>query len=326
MPPKSKLELIARRIIAKEIVPTRVSELSAYIGERGEFGRLLFAQLVLVVVHETASIYKKQRDRLVLSIIDKLESLTNQIHDTLESLNLPEALYALQALVSLNTEDIQRANTLSRLQKFFADVAKLKSKDEAIFSKGNEILKRYKVRASLDLNVKANKLCTQAAEIRVYLKDATDCNKLIKENILKLLASSDITVNEVVLNLLHEKILARLEAKATKLQIHLNKLIDIESRQRKAIEKIREELKKDDFNSAILVEVARFARAHLGTEITSAPIKEFFKQRLTQYVLDGGDVKAKALKQDKSLKRLKGVNLAFVATKKDYTSSREQAR
>jgi programmed cell death 6-interacting protein len=112
-------------------VPKRVSEPSAFIGEGGEFGRPLFAQLVPFVVHEAASIYEERRDRLVSNFISKLESLTAKINDTIKSLNLPEALRAL---------DMDKEEVKQRLQTLFADRVGLKIFNNAVLSERRRIL------------------------------------------------------------------------------------------------------------------------------------------------------------------------------------------
>jgi programmed cell death 6-interacting protein len=88
--------------MATAVVFKRVSEPFAFIGKHEEFGRPLFAQLVPFVAHEIANIYRERQDRLVNSnIISELEILTNKIHDTLNSLNLPKALLALRKPIRL---------------------------------------------------------------------------------------------------------------------------------------------------------------------------------------------------------------------------------
>ena len=63
VPPKSELKTLDRAEMAIARVPKEVSESSAFIGEHGEFGRPLFAQLVPFAVHVAASIYEERRDR-----------------------------------------------------------------------------------------------------------------------------------------------------------------------------------------------------------------------------------------------------------------------
>jgi programmed cell death 6-interacting protein len=166
--------------MATATVLKRVLEPFAFISEHKEFGRPLFTQLVPFVAHEIASIYRERRDRLVNSnIISELEILTNKIYDTLNSLNLPKALLALRkpirlpSTLLLNIKEVRQG-----LQRSFTNIAKLKCSNEAIFSKGKEIL-QLRCRAERRI-AKAKELYTQVIEIEGYLRDAANCDTSVK--------------------------------------------------------------------------------------------------------------------------------------------------
>jgi programmed cell death 6-interacting protein len=169
----------------------RVSEPSAFIGEHKEFGRPLFAQLVPFIVHEKASIYTEQRDRLVNSnIISELEILTKKIYNTLKSLNLLRALQSLEkplmlpSILHSNIEEVKKA--LARLQISFTETANLKSFNVAIFSKGREILRavneRLRCRMKSPYTKVVEALYAQATEIEGYLREAANSDKLVERN------------------------------------------------------------------------------------------------------------------------------------------------
>ena len=81
VPPKSELKTLDRAGMATARLPKEISELSSALGDRGTFGQPLFAKLVPYAVHIAASIYEERKDRLINSIIDELEGLTNQIRE-----------------------------------------------------------------------------------------------------------------------------------------------------------------------------------------------------------------------------------------------------
>jgi programmed cell death 6-interacting protein len=350
VPPKSELKTLDRANMAIARVPKEVSEPSAFIGERGEFGRPLFAQLVPFAVHVAASIYEERRDRLVNSnIVGELEILTTKIHDTLQSLNLPGALQALEKPLGLpsmllsHAEEVRQADALTRLQRAFADTAKLKSSDEAIFAEGREILhaeraedERLRLRYGTerwtrpDSKAAAEKLYSQVTEIEGYLRSAAKSDELVKskyrecEDMLRILSSSDRDIGNFVPSSRRVNITPRLEAEAAKLRTSLNDVTRFESRRRRKIESIREKAKKDDINTAILTEAARLEREYPGTQLAPANFEDFFERRLAQYDPDVEGVKTEALEQDRLLEQLEGANVAFVAAKKGDTSSRER--
>jgi programmed cell death 6-interacting protein len=224
VPPKSELKTLDRAAMAQPRVPKELSDPSAFIGDRGEFGPPLFAKLVPFAVHVAASIYEERRDRLInTSIIDELEILTTKIHDTLRSLNLPGSLQALEKPLGLppsvtsHAEEIRQADALSRLQRSFSDTAKLKASDDAIFAEGKELLKteaseneRLLMKYGTDRWTRADsqsaapKLYSQVSEIDGYLKSAANSDELVKtkfrecEEVLRILSSSDRDIGNFV--------------------------------------------------------------------------------------------------------------------------------
>jgi programmed cell death 6-interacting protein len=334
-------------------VPKEVSEPSAFIGDRGEFGRPLFAQLVPFAVHVAASIYEERRDRLINSnIIGELEILTTRIHDTLQSFNLPGSLQALEKPLGLpstllsHAEEVRQADALTRLQRSFADTAKLKSSDEAIFAEGKEILhseraddERLRLKYGTerwtrpDSKSAAEKLYAQITEIQGYLRSAANSDELVKtkfrecEDMLKILSSSEREIGNFVPSSRRMNIAPRLEAEAGKLRTCLNDVSRFESRRRRKVESLREKAKKDDINSTILVEAARLEREYPETQLAAAHFEDFFEQRLARYDPDVEAIKTEALEQDRLLEQLEGANTAFISARKGDTSSssREQA-
>jgi programmed cell death 6-interacting protein len=350
VPSKSELKTLDRANMAIARVPKEVSEPSAFIGERGEFGQPLFAQLVPFAVHVAASIYEERRDRLVNSnIIGELDILTTRIHDTLQSLNLPGSLQALEKPLGLpsallsHAEEVRQADALTRLQRSFADTAKLKGSDEAIFAEGKEVL--YSERAEdeqlrlrygterwtrPDSKSAAEKLYAQITEIDGYLRSAAKSDELVKtkfrecEDMLKILSSSEREIGNFVPSSRRMDIAPRLEAETGKLRTCLNDVSRFESRRRRKIESLREKAKKDDINSTILVEAARLEREYPGMQLAAAHFEDFFEQRLARYDPDVEAVKTEALEQDRLLEQLEGANAAFISVRKGDTSSRER--
>lgn len=350
MPPKSELKLLDRANMAVARVPKEISEPSAFIGKNGEFGQPLFAQLVPFAVHIAASIYEERRDRLVNSVIvGELEILTTKIHDTLQSLNLPGALQALEKPLGLpstllsHAEEVRHADALTRLQRSFADTAKLKGSGETVFTEGMEVLNTERAEDERlrrkygtdrwtrpDSKAAAEKLYAQVIEIEGYLRSAANSDELVKskyrecEGMLKILSSSDRDIGNFVPSSRRMSITPKLEAEAGKLRTCLNDVTRFESRRRRKIESIREKWKKDDINSTILVEAARLEREYPGTQIASAHFEDFLEQCLSRYDPDVEDVKTEALEQDRLLEKLEGANADFVAVRRGDTSSRER--
>lgn len=350
MPPKSELKTLKRAALAKANIPKEIVNPADFIGDRKEFGPPLFAKLVPFAVHVAASIYEERRDRLVnTNIIEELEILTTKIHDTLRSLNLPGSLQALEKPLGLppsvtsHAEEIRQADALSRLQRSFADTAKLKASDDATFAEGKELLEAEAAEnerllakygtdrwTRTDSKSAAPKLYAQVSEIDGYLKSASNSDELVKtkfrecEDILRILSSSDRDIGNFVPSSRRAAIPPNLEGEVSRLRNSLNEVSRLESRRRRKIETLREKAKKDDINSSILAEAARIERDFPNQIISSANFESFFEKRLTKYDPDLEGLKSEAEEQDRLAAQLESANASFVSARKGDTSSKER--
>lgn len=350
VPPKSELKTLDRASMAMAKVPKEVSEPTAFIGDKGEFGPPLFAKLVPFAVHVAASIYEERRDRLVnTNIVEELEILTTKIHDTLRSLNLPGSLQALEKPLGLpptltsHAEEIRQADALNRLQRSFSDTAKLKASDDAIFAEGRELLQaeaseneRLMMKygtdrwSRIDSKSAAPKLYSQVGEIDGYLKSAANSDQLVIskfrecEDMLRILSSSDRDIGNFVPSSRRVAVPPQLEGEVSKLRNSLNEVSRLESRRRRKIEALREKAKKDDISTSILTEAARLEREYPNQMIAPAQFENFFEQRLQKYDADLAALTSEAEEQDKLVLQLENANASFVAARKGDSSSRER--
>ena len=331
-------------------VPKEISEPQNFIGDTKEFGPPLFAKLVPFAVHQAASIYEERRDRLVnKNIIDELEILTTQIHDTLRSLNLPGSLQALEKPLGLpptltaHADEIRQADALTRLQRSFSDTAKLKASDDAIFAEGRELLqaeasenerllKKYGTDRwqRPDSHVVASKLYNRVEEVEGYLKSAATSDEVVRnkfrdcEEMLRILSGSDRDIGNFVPSSRRAAIPPKLEGEVSRLRNSLNELSRLESRRQRKIEALREKSKKDDINSSILAEAARLERELPNQAVVAAHFEDFFAQRLTKYEVDKQALKTETEEQERLISQLQLSNAQFIAARAGDKSSRER--
>lgn len=350
VPPKSELKTLERANMATAKVPKEVSEPSAFIGEKGEFGPPLFSKLVPFAVHLAASIYEERRDRLINSnIIEELEIMTTNIHDTLRSLNLPGSLQALEKPLGLppsltsHAEEIRQANAIDRLHRSFSDTEKLKASDNALFDEGRELLQTERLEnerlmmkygtdrwTRLESTSAAPKLYTQVDEIGGYLSSATKSDELVIskfrecEDMLRILSSSDRDIGNFVPSSRRATISPKLEGEVSNLRHSLNEVSRLESRRRRKIEALREKAKRDDINHDILAEAARLEREYPNETISAAQFEDFFDRQLAKYDSDIASLKQESEEQDKLVRQLELANASFVSARKGDTSSRER--
>ena len=353
VPPKSELKTLERAGMVVARVPPDVSAPQDFLGDNAAFGPPLFAKLVPFAVHLAASIYQERRDRLVhTQIIEPLDLLTAKIHSTLSSLSLPGSLQALEkplgippALLS-HAEDLRQADALARLERSFADTAKLKASDTSTFRSGRSALLdeesedaalrsrfgtlRWTRLASRDASPK---LYNQIAEIEGYLASAASSDDLVRntfrslEPLLRVLSGPLRDLEDFVPASRRAAIPAKLEAEASRLRTSLNDISRLESRRRRRVESIREKAKADDVNAALLAETARLERANPETPIASAHFEGFFDARLGErYDADVSAVNADAEEQAGLLRAVEGANADFVRVKRgEGNGEREKA-
>ena len=283
VPPKSELKTLDRAGMATPRVPQEVSDPSSTLGEGGTYGQPLFARLVPYAVHIAASIYEERKNRLVnISIIDELESLTNQLKDLLQSLNLPGSLLALEKPLGLppsltaHAEEIRQQEGLHRLRRSMHETSKLKANDTAIYQEGIDLLRseaaeddRAKLKHGTDRwsrqpsKQAAEKLYAQVSEIDGYLKSAASTDERVKKNlkdcekVLTVLSGSDRDIEEYVPSSRRAVMPPDVQDAAGDLRSMLNEVSRLESRRRKHIEKLRDKAKHDDI-SKHSPEIARF--------------------------------------------------------------------
>ena len=283
VPPKSELKTLDRAGMATPRVPQEVSDPSSTLGEGGIYGQPLFAKLVPYAVHIAASIYEERKNRLVnVSIIDELESLTNQLKDLLQSLNLPGSLLALEKPLGLppsltaHAEEIRQQEGLHRLRRSMHETSKLKANDTAIYQEGIDLLRseaaeddRARLKHGTDRwsrqpsQQAAEKLYAQISEIDGYLKSAASTDELVKkklkesEKVLNVLCGSDRDIEEYVPSSRRAVMPPNVQDAAGDLRSMLNEVSRLESRRRKQIEKLRDKAKHDDI-SKHSPEIARF--------------------------------------------------------------------
>ena len=298
VPPKSELKTLDRAGMATPRAPQEVSDPSSTLGEGGIYGQPLFARLVPYAVHIAASIYEERKNRLVnVSIIDELETLTNQLKDLLQSLNLPGSLLALEKPLGLppsltaHAEEIRQQEGLHRLRRSMHETSKLKANDTAIYQEGIDLLRseaaeddRAKLKHGTDRwsrqpsQQAAEKLYAQVSEIDGYLKSSASTDELVKkklkecENVLNVLSGSDRDIEEYVPSSRRAVMPPNVQDAAGDLRSMLNEVSRLESRRRKQVEKLRDKAKHDDI-SKHSPEVAPFFGSRMQ-------IKSFLQRQL----------------------------------------------
>lgn len=147
VPSKSELEYLQRANMVSSKTPKEVADGISLLGPNQPFGNPLFEKLVPYAVHQAASIYADRRDRLVnQAIIADIDTMNGSIRDTLQSLNLPGSLQALEKPLGLppslisKAEELRQQDALQRLKRSLDDTHRIKTNDLAVYQEGLSLL------------------------------------------------------------------------------------------------------------------------------------------------------------------------------------------
>jgi programmed cell death 6-interacting protein len=353
VPPKPELKILDRANMVTSRVPKEISESTSMLGDHSPLGPALFSKLVPYSVHLAASIYVDRRDRLINNtIIQELEGFTTQIHEALQSLNLPGSLQALEKPLGIppgllsHAEEIRQQDGLNRLLRSMEDTKKLKKSDQAIYHEGRDILRLEAAEdeaarrkygtdrwARLPSQEAAPKLYAQVDEIDGYFKAAASSDNIVKTKLkeneyhIQLLSGPDRDLENFVPSGRRPAITGEVEREAGKLRGCFNEVSRLESRRRRKIEALKAKAKQDDINPELLREAARLEREYPMQNIEAVQFESLFNKRLQMYDVDMEMVKEEAREQQEALNRLQAANASFLNARRgdQSTKQREQA-
>ncbi|KAI5862434.1 BRO1-domain-containing protein [Durotheca rogersii] len=360
VPPKSELKALDRATMATVRIPPQVATPLEYLGEKREFGPALFTKLVPYSVHVAVSIYEERRDRLVdQHIISELETLNERIHEVFSSLNLPGSLQAFEKPLGLpgtlveHAKELQQANALTRLERSFADIDKLRAADLAMFEEGRDLLQaeeeediqlrrkygtdRWSRPESRSEPTQGLKLWNQVTDAAGWFQTSASSDGVVRDKfysikpMLSVLAGSSRELLDFVPSSRRTEIPELLKPAINRLRSIYNNIARLEGRRQRKAEALREKARGDDIKSDILAEAARLEHGHaVATSITPAHFDEFFEKRLDSlYEPDMELVQTEAAEQEKLISELIRVNRDFESQKKTAgdkdSREREQA-
>ena len=352
-PSKSELRILERASMVSAKVPKEVSHSQEMLGKHGgELGKPLFSKLVPYSVHVAASIYADRRDRLVNNtIVAEYESMTQRIHETLSSLNLPGSLQALEKPLGLppglasHADEVRQADGVHRLHSTIVDTEKLKASNRVLYQEGLDMLR---TEAGEDESARRQfgtdqwhratgqdtvpKLYKQVSDIEGYLKQADDSDRMVQtrlrenENLIRLLGGTERELEDYVPSSRRATITAKVEKEVNALRATLNEVNRLESRRRKKIDALRTKAREDDVNPDLLREATRLGREHPMQPVSAAQFEALFDRRLRQYDAEHADAQREEAEQQRLLQRVAAAHSAFQAAKRGDTASADRER
>jgi programmed cell death 6-interacting protein len=347
VPPKSELKILERANMVSAKTPPEVADGISLLGPKQAFGNPLFEKLVPYAVHQAASIYADRRDRLVnQSIIDDLDVMTAKMRDTLQSLNLPGALQALEKPLGLppslisKAEELRQQDALQRLKKSLDDTSRIKTNDMAVFQEGLALLEadredddRARERFGTERwtrppsKVALAKLYQSSTELQSYLNSAASSDNLVQgkirdnEHIFRIMTGTNRDIESYVPSSRDVTLTPQIESAVAALRTALNEVSRLENRRKRKIEALKSKATNDDINSALLAEAARLEREYPMQPISPAQFESLFDSRLAEYESDRESLISEQEEQDSLLDRLTSANTAFLTARQREASS-----
>lgn len=279
-------------------------------------------------------------------IIQKLETLTENIHTLLSSLGLPGSLQAMEKPIGLpqslvqHAEDIRQADAVHRVRQSFADIDKLRSADLAIFEEGKASLvaeeeedQRLRMRYGTERwarpdtqgHPKGAELITVASEIEGYFDSSISSDGVVREkfaaveDVLRVLAGSDRGLIDYVPSSRSTETSQGVKLAVGKLRSAYSDVLRLESRRRKKVESLRDSARRDDVKPDILKEAARLERTYPTTALVPAHFEDFFDRRLDKlYEPEIGEIPKEESEQDRVLGAVERANQEFEAQKRQH--------
>jgi programmed cell death 6-interacting protein len=335
--------------------PPQVANPYEFFGDQAEFGPALFSRLVPFSVHVATTIYEGRRDQLVnRSIIPGLETLNEQMHSLLSSLDLPGSLQALEKPMGIppslqqHAEELRQADAVARVHKSFADIEKLRAADMAIFEEGKSMLlseeeedQRLRAKYGTDRwsrpesrsDPEGSSLWGLVSQFETWFTQSVTSDGNVRkkfaaiEDVLEVLCGPTRGLTEYIPSSSSREMADELKPVVGRLRSAYSDVLRLESRRRKKVEALRETARRDDIKPDILKEAARLERTYPNTALDAAHFEEFFDKRLDRlYEPEQEALDKEAEDQERLLSEVERVNKEFESQKQRLGNRGNRAR
>lgn len=344
VPSTSAVPPIVPAEMVKVWVPAEVENPISAMNDGSILGAPLFAKLVPFAVHQAASVYADRKMVIVSEeIVGKLEDLSNVAFSTLQSLNLPGSLQALEQPIGLpptllrRAEDIRSQGGMERLRTLLQDVSRQGEHVSAILEDAFDILdqeaaddedvrEQYPDSSWLSARASSHEvnqpLTQQGVEFQKTLTAAGKSDELVVEKMetwehfIDLLAAG----REALMEAIPASSVPADTSQSRPAVEALRGLINgIENtiRNRKAMQdEVRRVAEKDDVHAEILKEAARISKENPNVKMEPAQFEDFFVAQLRKYDIYKERVAKEVELQQATIEKVIAANQKFVESRK----------
>ncbi|CAD6580577.1 MAG: pH-response regulator protein palA/rim20 [Tremellales sp. Tagirdzhanova-0007] len=347
VPPANQLPPILGVGMVKLAAPTEVAEPVAWL-MRGAAGMgPLFSALVPYGVHLALSIYDDRKDTVVRDLDGKREELDGVAASTLQSLNLPGSIQALERPAGLppslvrKAEEVDSAGGVNRIRDLLAEVERISRANTRLLSESMDILDQeahenervlsrqpHLSQSRPPSHVANNHLITAATQYDATIKQAASSDMTVKSkwnewaHLIGILADGKDAIEEHVPSTTASSS-GSLIPSVRPLRASLENLDDRISHRTRLINEARQIAEGDDIRPQVLQEASRLAHGGSG-DVKTEWFEEIFGKSLDKYDGLREDMNAEEKEQEILLERIREQNATFLSERKEDPRVKER--
>ncbi|KAL7422504.1 pH-response regulator protein palA/rim20 [Cryptotrichosporon argae] len=337
VPPINQLAPIAGAGMVKLAVPPEVAEPIAWLMSGGAGVEPLFAALVPYGVHLALSIYDDRRDTLIRELDGRREELDGIAASTLQSLNLPGSIQALERPVGLppsllrKAEEVEAAGGSRKVRELLVEVSRLARGVANLRSDVMDVLdqeaheseqlveRRPQLAESRPPSHVANQhLVGMAQQYDETIKQAAGSDATVRAKWeewrpqIEILEQGEDVINDHVPS---TSGVSALPPAVRPLRALLEQLDDRIANRAAIVVEARHVATADDVRPEVLQEASRLAHGGSG-DVDPSAFAPIFENALAKYDRFKRDVAAEASEQERLLDDIRAQNDAFLAERK----------
>ncbi|WWD19366.1 pH-response regulator protein palA/RIM20 [Kwoniella shandongensis] len=352
IPPANQLAPLVGVGMVKVSIPTEVLEPIAWLMGGGAGVGPLFSALVPYGVHLALSIYDDRKDTVVRELDGKREELDGVAASTLQSLNLPGSIQALERPVGLppsllkKAEEVDSAGGADRIKGLLSEVGRLARSNMQSLNEAMDILdqeatenenllaREPHLQATRPPSHVANQpLIAMAGQYDATIKQAAGSDATVRSkweewaHLVEVLAGGEDTINDYVpsTGASSSSGYSSLPASVRPLRASLEELDDRIAHRARLVNEARNIAASDDIRPQVLQESSRLAHGGSG-DVKTEWFEDMFHKSLEKYDRLKDELDAEGSKQEQLLEQIRGQNEAFLAERKDDPVVKERER
>ncbi|OWZ77273.1 pH-response regulator protein palA/RIM20 [Cryptococcus neoformans Bt85] len=348
IPPANQLAPIVGVGMVKVNIPAEVAEPVAWLMSGKAGMEPLFSGLVPYGVHLALSIYDDRKDTLVRGLDGKREELDGLAASTLQSLNLPGSIQALDRPVGLppsllkKSEEVASSGGIERIRSLLDEVnrlarANVQSLNEAMDILDQEateneslIARQPELQQTRQPSHVANQPLIQMAEqYEATIKQAGGSDATVRAKweewarLVGILAAGEMDMEDYVPGTTSPS--GSLPPSVRPLRASLEELDDRITHRARLVREARQISVADDIRPEVLKEAAKLAHGGSG-DVKTEWFEDLFEKGLEKYMGVKREMDEEIAKQDELLEQIRTQNESFLSERKDDPIIKERER